>query len=212
MLRFLTLWLGFCLASPAAETPTTLPAAQIEAKSLHLPDDLPTARRKLVIDAVETAGRLKLGAYVFGSDDPDRGGFDCSGSISFLLRRAGLEVPRSSAGQYEWVRNAGKLTAVPAEVRSLDHPVFASLQPGDLLFWGGTYEPRDGRKNPVTHVQMYLGKEADGLPVMIGSSDGRSYRGKKRCGFGVFDFKLPGPASKARFLGFGTPPGLVTAP
>lgn len=45
---------------------------------------------------------------------------------------------------------------------------------------------------------------------MVGSSDGRSYRGMARCGFGVFDFKLPRQGSRARMAGFGPPPGLIT--
>ncbi len=56
---------------------------------------------------------------------------------------------------------------------------------------------------------MYLGKEKkDGRLVMIGSSDGRSYRGQRQCGYGVFDFRLPAQGSKTQFAGFGPPPGL----
>jgi hypothetical protein len=52
---------------------------------------------------------------------------------------------------------------------------------------------------------MYLGKEADGHAVMIGSSDGRSYRGKKLSGFGIVDFHVPKPGSATRIVGFGSP-------
>jgi|688.fasta_scaffold184570_4 hypothetical protein len=54
---------------------------------------------------------------------------------------------------------------------------------------------------------MYLGKEkTDGLRVMIGASDGRSYRGKKLIGFGIVDFKVPKVGSKTRIIGFGPVP------
>ena len=62
----------------------------------------------------------------------------------------------------------------------------------------------------ITHVSMYLGKaKSDGRQLMIGSSSGRSYRGKRKNGYGVFDFRLPSKSSKSTFVGYGTPPGLV---
>ena len=160
--------------------------------------------------ALESAAKLKLNKYLYGSADPSRGGFDCSGSVFYLLKKSDIDPPRTSAGQFDWIKKAGNLTEIPAGTTSLDNPIFAKLKPGDLLFWSGTYTPTDGRKTKITHVQIYLGKEKkDSLPVMIGSSDGRSYRGSQRTGFGVYDFKLPGPTSKSRFVGYGTPPGLV---
>lgn len=54
---------------------------------------------------------------------------------------------------------------------------FSHLQPGDLLFWNGTYNIK--RSIDVTHVMIYLGKNNKGELLMIGSSDGRSYQGKK---------------------------------
>jgi cell wall-associated NlpC family hydrolase len=96
-------------------------------------------------------------------------------------------------------------------VRTPDDPAFATLRPGDLLFWAGTYQPSDGRASSVSHVQIYLGRESrDGedIHVMAGSTDGRTYRGTQRCGYGVYDFRLPGPGSKSTFAGFGPPPGL----
>lgn len=170
-------------------------------------------RQRLIGKALETGRKLPLSLYVFGSADPDRGGFDCSGAMYYLLRQVAIQPPRSSAAQFDWLKEAGRLVEVPAVVTSLDHEIFQKLRPGDLLFWGGTYQSTDGRTNGVTHVQMYLGREKkDGKPVMIGSSDGRSYRGSARCGFGVFDFKLPQAGSKSRFLGFGTPSGISEGP
>lgn len=158
--------------------------------------------------ALEETAKVKLRQYVFGSHDPARGGFDCSGSIFYLLRKVDLVPARSSAGQFEWLKKAGEIHSVPAGVASLKDQSFDDLQPGDLLFWTGTYAPKDGRPNKITHLQMYLGIEKGHGPVMVGSTDGRSYRGIARCGFGVFDFKLPRKTSKSRIAGYGTPPGL----
>lgn len=172
-------------------------------------EKLAPERKRLVGLALEEASRLKMGKYVYGSAEPSRGGFDCSGSLFYLLSKSGIKPARSSGAQYQWLKDAGALQKVSGRVESLDDKVFARLQPGDLLFWEGTYNPGDGRPNKITHVQMYLGVEKEYGPVMIGSSDGRSYRRKPRCGFGVFDFKLPGANSRARFAGYGTPPGLL---
>jgi hypothetical protein len=64
----------------------------------------------------------------------------------------------------------------------------------------------------VSHVQVYLGKEADGHAVMIGSSDGRSYRGKKLSGFGIVDYRVPKAGSATRIAGFGSPFPATVAP
>ncbi|MBK1826221.1 C40 family peptidase [Haloferula rosea] len=201
------------LSSPPAsaaesEAPRPLPG---ELESAELADfDKFDPKRAALVDLALKLGRThRLNRYLFGSADPEKGGFDCSGSIYFILSQAGIQPARSSAAQYDWIREAGLLTEVPASAGSLEAPVFKKLQPGDLVFWAGTYRPTDGRTNKVTHVQMYLGVEkASGKPVMIGSSDGRSYSGKARCGFGVYDFKVPSRQSKARIIGFGPPPGL----
>lgn len=169
-------------------------------------ESLKGTRKKIIDEALALAAREKWFKYQFGGEDPAEGGFDCSGSVYFILRRAGLEPPRTSAGQFTWVKSGGALTAIPESTTSLEAGSFDDLKPGDLLFWAGTYEPKDGREVPVSHVQIYLGREKiDGKPVMIGASDGRSYRGEKRNGYGVFDFKLPRADSKATFLGFGLP-------
>ena len=201
------------LSSPQAsagenDTPRPLPG-ELESAELAGFEDFDPKRAALVDLALKLGRTHRLNRYLFGSADPEKGGFDCSGSIYFILSQAGIEPARSSAAQYDWIDDAGLLTQVPASASSLDSPVFEKLQPGDLVFWAGTYRPTDGRTNKVTHVQMYLGVEkASGKPVMIGSSDGRSYSGKARCGFGVYDFKVPGKQSKARIVGFGPPPGL----
>ena len=130
----------------------------------------------------------------------------------YVLRKFGLKPPRTAAGQHDWVKAAGNMIAVPEGTTSVEAEAFAKLRPGDLLFWSGTYAPTDGRTHKITHVQMYLGKEKrDGRHVMVGASDGRSYRGSQRNGYGVFDFRMPRKDSKGRFVGFGRPPGLAPA-
>ena len=62
----------------------------------------------------------------------------------------------------------------------------------------------------ITHVAMYLGRETkDGMRIMINATDGRSYRGTKANGYGVYDFKIPAKDAKAKLVGDGTPPGLA---
>lgn len=179
-------------------------------EEIAIPRGTSPERIKLVKLALETARKHRLNNYIYGSADPARGGFDCSGSVYFLLRKMDIRPPRSSATQFAWIEKAGNLKAVSPRTTSFDAVVFDDLKPGDLLFWSGTYQPKDGRINRITHVQMYLGRDnKTGSHVMIGSTDGRTYRGTRRTGFGVFDFRLPRASSKARFVGYGTPPGLV---
>ena len=163
-------------------------------------------RKRIVDEALDLGAEESWLKYQFGSADPDSGGLDCSGSVYYIFQRVGIDPPRSSAAQFAWVKEAGALTDVPATVTSTSDAAFKDLRPGDLLFWSGTYEPTDGRTVPVSHVQIFLGHEkTTGEPVMIGASDGRTYRGTKREGYGVFDFKLPKSGSKAKFLGYGLP-------
>ena len=89
---------------------------------------------------------------------------------------------------------------------------FADLQPGDLMFWSGTYKTE--RTVPITHVMLYLGREKEsGKRVMFGSSDGRSYHGVQRWGVSVFDFTMPksdpaNPEKHAKFVGYAHIPAL----
>jgi peptidoglycan DL-endopeptidase CwlO len=144
----------------------------------------------------------KLG-YQYGSADPDQGGMDCSGTIYFLLQQQGItDVPRSASQQYVWVRKAN--TFHPVVSNSQDSFELDTLRPGDLLFWTGTYivniDP------PVTHTMIYLGEaQSDGLRLMVGASDGRTYRGEQKFGVSVFDFTIPKPTAKnpaSRFIGY----------
>jgi hypothetical protein len=163
-------------------------------------------RKKLTRTALESIPSGKWLKYKFGGASPAAGGFDCSGAMYYTLRKAGYKPPRTSAQQFIWVRDKGAIHTVSPKVTRLDDPTLNHLKPGDLLFWSGTYVPTDGRKVKITHVSMYLGKEKDGRHVMAGATKGRSYRGKRGDGFGVYDFKLPRKGSSSKFVGYGTPP------
>jgi len=155
--------------------------------------------------SLNTADEYSHLPYKFGSADPKNGGFDCSGATSFVMKKTGLMPPRTSAQQFIWIRDEGKIHSIGKKISSIDHPLFSHLLPGDLLFWSGTYTPTDGRKVNISHVGIYLGTEADGRHIMACASSGRSYRGKKGNGYGIYDFKLPSKTSKATFVGYGSP-------
>lgn len=172
-------------------------------------DSLPVDRRKLIQVAIAVASESPWLPYTARGSVPADGGFDCSGAMYFVMRRAGLDPPRTSAAQLQWVKQNGGLHEVPPDALALAHPSLKILRPGDLLFWGRTGSVADGKKAEITHVAMFLGYEKkDNLPVMINSTDGRSYRGIKANGYGVYDFRLPHAGSKVTFIGYGSPPGI----
>jgi len=191
---------------PAQEPRKLIPPTVVSIESSEIKDfeTYPAAIKKL-LNAALSLTRLNLG-YKYGSADPAQGGMDCSGTIYYLLNQEGLKnVPRSSDTQYIWVRKAGTFRAVLGS--TLDSFEFSELKPGDLLFWGGTYAIK--RNIPVTHTMIYLGvAKSDGLPLMVGASDGRTYRGKKCFGVSVFEFRLPDAKSKSRFFGYARIPGI----
>ena len=165
-------------------------------------------RQILVAQARKVVEEYKHLPYKFGGADPKSGGFDCSGAMSFVMKRCGYKPPRTSAQQYVWIRNNAKIHLVGKKVDSFDDPAFKHLRVGDLLFWSGTYTPTDGRKVKISHVGIYLGKEKDGRRIMACASKGRSYRGKKGDGYGIYDFRLPRKTSKSTFVGYGSIPGM----
>jgi len=199
--RFLPLFLIATAMAEGNDRPGTIAKSDLKEYA-----ELTGTRKRIVDVSLDLAEKDTWLKYTFGSAEPSNGGLDCSGSVYFVFQKAGLEPPRTSADQFTWVKSSGAMTEIPATVTSLQSKEFAKLKPGDLLFWSGTYEPKDGRAVAVSHVQIFLGHEkSTGDPVMIGASDGRTYRGTKREGYGVFDFKLPKTGSKAVFLGYGLP-------
>lgn len=198
------------------------PAATVEPEKIAEFAAQPPHVQQLIRDAIDLT-RQNL-TYTFGSSDPASGGMDCSGTIYYLLRAHNLgDVPRDSSGQYLWARKTGMF--FPVLSKSADSVEFKELQPGDLMFWTGTYQT--GRDVPISHVMLYLGREkGTGKRIMFGASDGRSYNGIQRWGVSVFDFKMPkvdAPSkadaqskadptipekAKADFVGFARIPGL----
>lgn len=148
--------------------------------------------------------------YKYGSADPANGGMDCSGFVYYVLTQNGVrEVPRDSSQQYVWLRKAGTFQAVIS--RKDDSFELEGLRPGDLLFWTGTYSI--DRDPPITHAMIYVGREkGTNRRIMVGASDGRTYKGESRFGVSVFDFKVArnGAATEGRtpmFVGYGRIPG-----
>jgi cell wall-associated NlpC family hydrolase len=89
-----------------------------------------------LVAKVLAAARSRLGApYVWGATGPDT--FDCSGLTQWAYARAGIQLPRVAADQW----NAGP------------HVDLVDLLPGDLLFWASDLS------NPATihHVALYIG-------------------------------------------------------
>jgi cell wall-associated NlpC family hydrolase len=180
--------------------------ARIETAELVDIGLLSEPRRRLIEGALAVARDSPWLPYLAGGADPATGGFDCSGAMYFVMRKAGLNPPRSSGGQMEWLRISGRLHVVPADAVDLNHASFTDLKPGDLLFWA----VNDASAKPrIHHVAMYLGTaKTDGLPLMINSTDGRTYRGRKGNGYGVYDFRVPKTGSPSKLVGYGTPPGI----
>ena len=87
-------------------------------------------RQRLVDFALQFVG----GRYMYGGTDPHVG-VDCSGFTRYVLQYgAGVTLNRSSRGQ------ASQGVPVSAD----------QMQPGDLLFYGGSV-------NSIDHVAMYIG-------------------------------------------------------
>ncbi len=88
-------------------------------------------REDVVKYAQETLGRKPRPKYVWGATGPNY--YDCSGFSRDMYKKAGLQIPRVSADQGNYVdRNLKK----------------EDLKPGDLVFFG---------KNKITHVGIYIG-------------------------------------------------------
>lgn len=144
--------------------------------------------------------------YQYGSADPKTGGMDCSGTVYYILTTLGLkDVPRSSHLQYQWVEERGHFYSVDNQTN--ESVALAHLHPGDLLFWKGTYVVEHDPN--VTHVMIYIGKNQAGQRLMVGSSNGRTYKGRKIDGVSVFDFKYPDTESHGKFLGYGCIPSVT---
>ena len=166
---------------------------------------------KKVIDLGLDLTTQNLG-YKINSADPAGGGMDSSGFVYHVLSQRGIKgVPRDAREQYVWVRKAGTFEAVLAQRD--DSFELDALKPGDLLFWATPYSV--SREPDVIQTMIYVGRDkATNQRLMIGASEGRTYKGQMRKGVSVFDFKIGRSASKANkeptavFVGYGHIPGL----
>lgn len=100
--------------------------------------------------------------YVWGGSSPSTS-FDCSGYVSWVVNHSG-------------VGSVGRQTA--QGLFNLCTPVSrADMQPGDLVFFTGTYSTA----NPVTHVGIYVGGGRMihcGSPISYASIDGNYWSSK----------------------------------
>lgn len=178
---------------------------KLETVELSEFDSLSHLRKNLIEGALSVARDSPWLPYLLGGAQPEAGGFDCSGAMYFVMRKAGLDPPRSSGAQMAWLKKSGRLHDVSADAKGLKHVSLANLLPGDLLFWA----MNENGTARIHHVAMYLGTEKiDGRAVMINSTNGRSYRGQKGNGYGVYDFRVPKPESPSKLVSYGSPPGI----
>jgi cell wall-associated NlpC family hydrolase len=103
------------------------------------PEALPAPAGPLLSDSSDLAAQIQpwLGSrYVFGGNVI--GAVDCSGLVVGVERALGVSMPRTAQTQF----NA--TTRIDA----------SQLQPGDLVFFAGTY---DSRPDFISHVGIYVG-------------------------------------------------------
>jgi LysM repeat protein len=146
---------------------------------------------------------------------------DCSNTSRYIYKRAiGLQLPRCASDQYYDLKQKNLAWDVPLNANSQPDVDYLerNLRVGDLLFWEHTYKPE--RDPPITHVTIYLGKDAKGRMMMAGSqSSSYGKYGTKRGGPNIYIFeplKTAGGYStwfgfvqhKGRFVAFGRPLGL----
>lgn len=171
----------------------------------------PQEVRKIVDLGLELAAKNL--SYKYASADPADGGMDCSGFIDYVLTQSGIkDVPRDAREQYVWVRKAGNFQAVLAQRD--DTFELDSLKPGDLLFWASNFGV--SREPEITQTMIYIGRDkATNQRLMVGASETGTFKGERKSGVGIFDFKLGSSEPKTDdkptsiFVGYGHIPNIV---
>ena len=102
---------------------------------------------------IEEADKYVGFPYVWGGSTPETS-FDCSGFVSYVLTNSGLY-------------NTGRLGA--QGLYNISTRV-SNPQPGDLVFFTGTYDTPG-----VSHVGIYVGEDGDGSPIMLHCGDPIQY-------------------------------------
>ena len=82
--------------------------------------------------------------YSWGGEGPNS--YDCSGLVMRAYEHAGIELPHNSAAQYAATSNYGVS--------------MSNLQPGDLLFYGGS-------AGSIHHVAFFAYRDADGTTWVL---------------------------------------------
>ena len=125
----------------------TNPPAEYEVPAALLHSDEQFAR------LIEEAEKYLNFPYVWGGSSPNTS-FDCSGFVSWVLTSSGLY-------------NTGRLGA--QGLYNISTRV-SSPQPGDLVFFTGTYDTPG-----VSHVGIYVGEDAAGNPMFLHCGDPIQY-------------------------------------
>jgi len=118
----------------------------------EVPDALLNSDEKFA-RLIEEADQYVGFPYVWGGSSPETS-FDCSGFVSYVLTNSGLY-------------NTGRLGA--QGLYNISSRV-SSPQPGDLVFFTGTYDTPG-----VSHVGIYVGEDGNGNPVMLHCGDPIQY-------------------------------------
>lgn len=139
--------------------------------------------------------------YIFGADNPNSGGLDCSATIQYLLTRIGVkDVPRTSYDQYYWLKRKNLLDDVYAS-KSASSKLLKKLSPGDLIFWGGTW--KSGHR--VSHVMLYMGYDPSADKHYVFGARSKSSTGLTGSGVDIFELDT----ERGRLVAHGKIPGLI---
>ncbi len=118
--------------APASSANTAARQANVNARQAKV-----QAQNKALAsgNVIQAASAFRGTRYVMGGTS--RSGFDCSGFVRYILSASGgVELPRTATEQYY---NGAPISR-------------AQLQPGDLVFFQGTY------KRGISHVGIYAGE------------------------------------------------------
>ena len=116
-----------------------------------------------------------------------------------MLTELGVEdVPRTSYDQYYWLKRKNRLDDVYG--RRASKKLLKNLSPGDLIFWGGTWD--SGHR--VSHVMLYMGYDPNEDKHYIFGARSKSKEGL--LGHGVDIFELD--PDRGRLIGHGKIPGI----
>jgi len=146
-----TLKIGATGEVSPVSTPTVVPAPAKPAVS----------GSSLYDKVIQAAKPLQGIPYVWGGSS--KSGFDCSGFIYYVMKQAGINIPRTNTTGYD------------ARSYDVSNPI-----PGDLVFFSNTYRPG------ISHMGIYIGNNqfihAGGDRVQITSLSNK-YWGSKFDGF-----------------------------